>query len=58
METDSRLSYLDLEINIRDRKLTMAIFDKRDRFSFHIINFPHMDSNIPSKPAYGFIYLN
>ena len=47
-ETDSRLSYLDLEINIRDRK-----FDKRDGFSFHIVNFPHMDSNIPSKPAYG-----
>ena len=30
----------------------MAVFDKRDGFSFHIVNFPHMDSNIPSKPAY------
>ena len=49
------ISYLDLEINIRDRKFTTAVFDKRDGFSFHtyIVNFPHMDSNIPSKPAYG-----
>ena len=43
----------NLEINIRDRKFTTAVFDKRDGFSFHIVNFPHMDSNIPSKPAYG-----
>ena len=31
---------------------TTAVFDKQDGFSFHIVNFPHMDSNIPSKPAY------
>ena len=29
------------------------LYDKRDTFSFSIVNFPHMDSNIPSKPAYG-----
>ena len=28
-------------------------YDKRDTFSFSIVNFPHTDSNIPSKPAYG-----
>ena len=55
-ETDSRLSYLDLEVNISDR-FTMAVFDKRDGFNFHIVNFPHMDSNIPSKPAYG-VYIS
>ena len=26
-------------------------------FNFHIVNFPHMDSNIPSKPAYG-VYIS
>ena len=36
METDSRLPYLDLDINNRDRKFIMAVFDKRDCFSFHI----------------------
>ena len=52
-ETDSRLSYLDLEVNIVDKKFSTAVFDKRDGFNFHIVNFPYMDSNIPSKPAYG-----
>ena len=45
-ETDSRLSYLDLEVKIKDRKFSTAVFDKRDDFNFHIVNFPHMDSNI------------
>ena len=45
-ETDSRLSYLDLEVNISDRRFTTTVFDKRDGFNFHIVNFPHMDSNI------------
>jgi hypothetical protein len=35
----------------------MAIFDKCNDFSFHIVNFPHMDSKIPSKPAYG-VYIS
>ena len=26
-------------------------------FNFHIVNFPYMDSNIPSKPAYG-VYIS
>ena len=47
-EMDSRLSYLDLEVNISDRRFTTAVFDKQNGFSFHIVNFPHMDSNIPS----------
>ena len=57
METDSRLSYLDLELNIVEKKFSTAVFDKRDGFNFHIVNFPYMDSNIPSKPAYG-VYIS
>ena len=29
------------------------LYDKREAFNFTIVNYPHMDSNIPSKPAYG-----
>ena len=50
-ETDSRLSYLDLELNI---VFSTAVFDKRDGFNFHIVNFPYMDSNIPSNQLMGF----
>ena len=27
--------------------------DKRDAFSFHIVNFPFMSGGVPSAPAYG-----
>ena len=32
----------------------ISIYDKRDDFAFRIVNFPHMDSDIPANPAYGF----
>ena len=32
----------------------LSVYDKRDDFSFRIVNFPHMDSNIP---AYG-VYIS
>ena len=35
----------------------ISIYDKRDDFSFRIVNFPHMDSNIPANPAYG-VYIS
>ena len=33
--------------------ITTKLYDKRDAFGFHIVNFPFMSSNIPSAPAYG-----
>ena len=46
--------YLDL-LFIRDNRnnITTKLYDKRDAFGFHIVNFPFMPSNIPSTPAYG-----
>ena len=35
----------------------ISVYDKRDDFDFRIVNFPHMDSNIPANPAYG-IYIS
>ena len=48
-ESTSVASYLDL-LFTRDRS---KLYDKRDAFGFHIVNFPFMSSNIPSAPAYG-----
>ena len=31
----------------------ISIDDNSDDFTFRIVNFPHMDSNIPTNPAYG-----
>ena len=53
-ESTSVASYLDL-LFIPDNSdnITTKLYDKRDTFGFHIVNFPFMSSNIPSAPAYG-----
>ena len=52
-ESTSIASYLDL-LFIRDKSnnVTTKLYDKRDAFGFHIVNFPFMSSNISSAPAY------
>ena len=54
-ESHDSCSYLDLNISVLNSKFCTDLYDKRDTFSFSIVNFPHMDSNIPSKPAYGVV---
>ena len=53
-KSTSIASYLDL-LFIRDESNNIArkLYDKRDAFGFHIVNFPFMSSNIPSAPAYS-----
>ena len=53
-ESTSVASYLNL-LFIRDNSnnITTKLYDKRDTFGFHIVNFPFMSINIPSAPAYG-----
>ena len=53
-ESTSIASYLDLLfIPDKNNNITTKLYDKRDAFGFHIVNFPFMSSNIPSAPAYG-----
>ena len=53
-ESTSVASYLDL-LSTRDKSnnITTKLYDERDSFGFHVVNFPFMSSNIPSAPAYG-----
>ena len=53
-QSDNLASYLDLTFTIeKDGKLSAKLYDKRDDFNFHIVNFPFLSSNIPSGPSYG-----
>ena len=50
--------YLDTNIKTGDNTpFRISIYDKREDFAFRIVNFPHMDSNIPVNPAYG-VYIS
>jgi hypothetical protein len=45
---------LDVLLNIdADWKITTQLYDKLDDFSFTIVNFLHICSNIPLSPTYG-----
>ena len=49
-KSDDLANYLDLTFIIG--KLSTRLYDKRDDFDFHIVNFPFLSSNIPSGPSY------
>ena len=53
-DTVKSSSYLDLHLEIDGKgKLLTKLYDKRDDFSYRIVNFPFTYGNIPSAPAYG-----
>ena len=57
-DTDKSASYLDLHLEIdSDRRLKTKLYDKRDDFNFHIVNFLFICINIPAAPAYG-VYIS
>ena len=56
-ESGAVVSYLDIGIEAKDGLFHTYIYDKRDSFTFSIVNFPSMRSNIPSGPAYG-VYIS
>ena len=57
-DTPKSASYLDLHLEIDNGgRLTTKLYDKRDDFTFPIVNFPFISSNIPAAPAYG-VYIS
>ena len=56
--SDDQASYIALLFIINtNKKLSTKLYDKRDDFNFHIVNFPFMSGNIPSGPSYG-VYIS
>ena len=45
-----------MKIKSENSILNFSVYDKRDDFSFDIVNFPYIDSCIPKKSALGVYY--
>ena len=57
-KSDHLTDYLHLTFIIDSGgKLSTRLYDKRDDFGFHIVNFPFLSSNITSGPSYG-VYIS
>ena len=57
-DTVKSASYLDLHLEIdNEGRLETKLYDKRDYFSFPIVNFRFLSSNIQAAPSYG-VYIS
>ena len=45
--------FLDLHLSITNNTVSTKIYDKRDDFDFDIVNFPHLDGDVPHATSYG-----
>ena len=45
--------FLDLTISIYRGKFYIILYDKRNDYSFEVINYPFLDGNIPKNQSYG-----
>ena len=55
--SDISASFLDLNISISNGVISSKIYDKRDDFDFNIVNYPHLDGDVPRATSYG-IYIS
>ena len=50
---DQHTTYLDLEMNVVNNEIVTSLYDKRDDFSFTVVNFPDLSGSIPQDSSYG-----
>ena len=46
-------TFLDLGIEIKNKKFTYKLYDKRDDFGFPIVRMPYLSNNMPSRIFYS-----
>ena len=56
-DSDTKAAFLDLDLSIENGVISSKIYDKRDDFNFSIVNYPHLDGDIPKSTSYG-VYIS
>ena len=49
--------FLDLRLLLSNGTVSVKIYDKREDFNFSIVNYPHLDGDVPRLPSYG-VYIS
>ena len=55
--SDTKATFLDLNLCISNGKVSTKIYDKRDDFDIDIVNFPFLDGDVPRRTSYG-VYIS
>ena len=55
--SDTKASFLDLQLSISNDIVSTKIYDKRDDFDFEMVNFPLSDGGVPRSTSYG-VYIS
>ena len=51
--SDFEASFLDPNIKIAHKRITLSLYNKRDSFPFSIVRMPYLSSNVLSKRLYA-----
>ena len=54
---DTEAPFLDLYLSISNGFVSSKNYDKRDDFSFRIVNFPFLNGDVPYSASYG-VYIS
>ena len=52
-ENEEKGNFLDISVEIVNKKFITKTYDKRDDYKFEIVNYPDLSGNIPKRAAYG-----
>ena len=55
--SDVSAAFLDLDLSVNNGTVSSKIYDKRDDFSFDIVNFPNLSGDVPRSTSYG-VYIS
>ena len=55
--SDTEAAFLDLNLSFSNDIVSTRIYDKHEDFDFEIVNFPFLDSYVPSFTFYG-VYIS
>ena len=55
--SDKETSFFDINITVFDSDVHTSVYDKRNDFRIHIVDFPWLGGDVPRLPSYG-VYIS